>query len=475
MSKYKRLGKNVVLVFFGNAGSKLLNLLLLPFYTRWLSVEDYGITDMLNVYVMLLTGLVTASIAEAVFVFPKTATKEEQKSYFSSGLFIAIVFLAVAAILFLLSRYLFIKWDYESIFTDYTPQIYALLFVNFLQSYFQQFCRGIDKMKIYSTTGIILTVSTALFSFFFIPQLGVDGFIIAMILASFTAAVYSITASGGLRFFAMRLISKSHYLEMLKYSVPLIPNALMWWFIGYLNRPLIESYAGLKEVGLLAVANKFPSAVTMVFAVFFYSWQISVMEEFGKKDYKAFYNNILKVLVFALCLCSIGLAIFSELIIGLMTSESYHKAWVYIPILALAPLFQAISSFSSANFMAAKTTKYVFYSSIVGAIASLALNFTLIPVLGLWGAVISIVIAHILMAVTRVCFAWRYVELTEIKLLVITLMLTAIIALAIIFIINSFYKWLSIIAILTALLLLNRKLLAQLVLRVKSAYENYRK
>ena len=148
MSKYKRLGKNVVLVFFGNAGSKLLNLLLLPFYTRWLSVEDYGITDMLNVYVMLLTGLVTASIAEAVFVFPKTATKEEQKSYFSSGLFIALIFLAIAAVLFLISRYLFVKWDYESIFTDYTPQIYALLFVNFLQSYFQQFCRGIDKMKV---------------------------------------------------------------------------------------------------------------------------------------------------------------------------------------------------------------------------------------------------------------------------------------------------------------------------------------
>jgi O-antigen/teichoic acid export membrane protein len=63
MGKYSRLGKNTLLVFIGNAGAN--GLLMLPFYTRWLSVEDYGTTDIINVYVSLLLGLVTACIARA--------------------------------------------------------------------------------------------------------------------------------------------------------------------------------------------------------------------------------------------------------------------------------------------------------------------------------------------------------------------------------------------------------------------------
>ena len=85
MGKYSRLGKNTLLVFIGNAGAKLIGLLMLPFYTRWLSVEDYGTTDIITVYVTFLMYIVTCSLAEAIFVFPKGAEREKQKSYFSSG------------------------------------------------------------------------------------------------------------------------------------------------------------------------------------------------------------------------------------------------------------------------------------------------------------------------------------------------------------------------------------------------------
>ena len=473
MGKYKRLGKNIFFVFIGNAGAKLLNLFLLPFYTRWLSVEDYGITDMLNVYVMLLTGLVTASIAEAVFVFPKSSSRNDQKSYFSSGLFIALVFLLAAAILFMLIKFLLLRNNLESIFTDFTLEIYILLLVNFLQSYFQQFCRGIDKMKVYSSTGVVLTVSTAIYSFFFIPTFGVNGFVWAMILASLTAAIYSFFASGAYSYLVFDAINKEKYLEMLKYSLPLMPNAIMWWFIGYLNRPLIESYSGLNSVGLLSVANKFPSAITMLFAVFFYSWQISVIEEFGKQGYKQFYNKVLNLLILGLSLGSILLAICSKLIISLVTTEEFHGAWVYVPVLALAPLLHAISSYSSANFTASRQTKYTFYSSMIGALASIVFNFSLIPTFGLWGAVIAIVMAHLTMSIARVSYAWRYVKVTNLPLLLLTLVLTVSICFSISFIGESGLKFMLVLIFSVALFSFNYPFLKQLYLESKLAYGDY--
>ena len=51
MNKYKRLGKNSLLVFIGSIGSKLLAILMLPFYTAWLSVENYGDIDLVGTYV----------------------------------------------------------------------------------------------------------------------------------------------------------------------------------------------------------------------------------------------------------------------------------------------------------------------------------------------------------------------------------------------------------------------------------------
>ena len=69
MNKYKRLGKNTFLVFIGNTGSKLIALVMLPFYTSWLSVEDYGVTDIINVYVSFLVSIVSCCIAESIFIF----------------------------------------------------------------------------------------------------------------------------------------------------------------------------------------------------------------------------------------------------------------------------------------------------------------------------------------------------------------------------------------------------------------------
>ena len=44
---------------------------------------------------------------------------------------------------------------------------------------------------------------------------------------------------------------------MLKYSAPLIPNTLMWWFINSSSRFAIGYFSGLEANGLYAVSTKF--------------------------------------------------------------------------------------------------------------------------------------------------------------------------------------------------------------------------
>lgn len=411
MSRYARLGKNTVLVFIGNAGSKVISLLMLPFYTRWLSVEDYGTTDIITVYTLLLMGLVTACITDAIFIFPKGQIQERQKSYFSSGMAFVVLALIITALLFKVAYAIFIYNGSPNTFTENLWSIYGLLAAMVLQSYVQQFVRSIDKMKVYSITGIVTTCCTALYSFFFIPSLGVIGFVLAMIFAYLSAAVYSFFASDAYKHLAIKSVAKEPCLEMLRYSIPLIPNDIMWWFVTALNRPLMESYLGMHSVGIYAVAGKLPGILSMMFAIFTTSWQISVLEEYGKEGYSHFFNKTFRVLMVGLMFLFFGITICSKLIISIFAAEPFFDAWRYVPVLTLGVVFSCIGGFAGSNFAATRESKYYFYSSVWGAITAIAMNFLLIPYLGMMGAAISSLLSFVIISASRIAYGWKYVKI----------------------------------------------------------------
>ena len=93
MDKYKRLGKNTLLIFLGNAGSKLITLIMLPIYTHWLSPSEYGTTDVILSYSSLALGVISMCIADAIFVISKSVTDDEKKQLYTSGWLFSIVIL----------------------------------------------------------------------------------------------------------------------------------------------------------------------------------------------------------------------------------------------------------------------------------------------------------------------------------------------------------------------------------------------
>jgi O-antigen/teichoic acid export membrane protein len=189
----------------------------------------------------------------------------------------------------------------------------------------------------------------------------------------------------------------------------------MWLFVSAFNRPLIEHYEGLSSVGVFSVANKFPGIAIILFSVFLSSWQISVLEEFKKDNYEKFYNNVLRIIFFVLVLLSCLITVLSETIISIMTNQNFLSAANYLPILSFAVLFSSVSGFVGANFSAIKKSKYYFYSSLFGAIASIFLNWFLIPIFGLLGAAISVAISYFIMSVFRVIYSWKFVKILKPK------------------------------------------------------------
>lgn len=462
MSKYSRLGKNTLLVLFGNFGSKMISFFMLPFYTKWLSVEDYGITDLITIYASFFLGIITCCISESIFIFPKGKSVIKQKEYFSTGLFFSFISFIVFGVLFYFSNEILIHYEIKNSFSEYTWLIYLVIVGTFLQNYIQQFTRSINKIKVYSISGIVLTVTEVLIAFFLIPKYGVFGFVLSKILSLFIASVYTLVHSKSYRYFSLKCSRKEIVIEMLKYSIPLIPNGIMWLLVSAVNRPILEKYHGLYEVGLFALGSKFSSLLIVIISVFMLSWQISALEEFGEKGYKEFYNKVLSSVLFLLVFLSCGITIFSRNIVSLTVSEKFIEAWRLIPILTFSVLFSFVSSFVGVNFSAVKKSKYYFYSSLYGAITSIIMNVFLTPKFGFYGAAISVLGSYIVMAISRIIYSWKYVEISKIERYVFMLLINASLIFIVLHVESMNLKFISSSILIVVLLVINKHLISNL-------------
>lgn len=409
MSRSGKLAKNITFITIGNIGSKLVGFIMLPFYTTWLSPADYGVTDLLGVYANLMLNIVACDISDAIYIFPVDAPRKKVIRYYSTGFFFQVFCSIICLIIFAgLSLS-----GIPGTFGQNLGYIYGILISALFQKYTQDFCRGINKMSVFSYTGIIQTGTVALFSFLLIPQYGVYGFVMATILSNVLSTLFTFVYSRSYHYLSFSAFDKSMLNEMLKFSIPLMPSAVMWWLISSLNKPLLETYIGLFALGLIAVAGKLPGVMSMVFNFFQQAWIVTVVEEYKKPDFSCHFNKMFQMVIAVQVAVCFLIIVFSKPFINLMTTKEFYEAWKYIPLLSISVIFSNASAFLGTVFSAVRKSKYTFYSVILGGISALLFNYLLIPLWGIWGACLAICLAHAITTMSRVYFSRNLICFTN--------------------------------------------------------------
>lgn len=466
-NRYKRLAKNSFWTLFGNAGSKLLAFLLLPLYTRWLGTAGFGESDLITTYSSFFVCVMTMCVADAIFVFTKNQTDIEKKSYFSTSLVFITAILGVWAAIWYVLEFLFVINDVRNSFADNLWYIYFIVVTTFAQTFTQQFILSIEKIKLYSLTGIVYTIVTFVFSYLLIPILGVRGYILSMIIANLFTSCYSFFFSKSYRYLSSQ-IEWHRVSNILKYSIPLIPNAIMWWLVSALNRPVMEHHLTYADIGIFAVANRFPGVITMVFAVFSSAWNISVFEEYGKEGYEDFYIKTFRTLFFSISLVASFVLVFSQQIILVFAAPEFSDAWMYMLVLIIGAVFSCMSAFFGTNFGVVKKSKYFFYSSVWGAGTAIVFNFLLIPLFGLWGTSISVLLSFVVMMITRYIYSLKFVSVSLVAPIFRNILLLAFIALLSFYVSNVMLKITLALSLIVVFSLSEKQLLMNIVSNLKS-------
>lgn len=397
MNKYKKLGKNVALLTIGNFSSKVLSFLLVPFYTAILSTAEYGTSDMLTTSVNLIMPIFTLMIYEAVMRYALDVS-DDRKQVFSTGLYVTVIGCLVVGIGAQFFRLFESAKDYVWLFIFY---YISLVFYNLIL----QFVKGIEKVGVYSVAGVMNTfiyiMCNIVFLLFF--KWGIRGYLLAFVVGHTLSALYAFIYAKVYLYVIHYSKLKIEYLKnMLRYSVPMIPNSISWWISNSSDKYILTYFWGVSENGIYSVAYKIPSILTIVINIFISAWQISAIDDFGSEESKKFYANIYDKYE---CLLFIGSAILigiTQIISKYLFSKDFYGAWLFTPILICASVFNSLAAFYGSIYTSAKKTSMLLYSTLIGAVGNIVLNFALIPKFGAMGAAIATMFSYIMVWLVRV-------------------------------------------------------------------------
>lgn len=387
MSKYKRLAKNIFMLLAGNFVARIIGFFMVPFYTSILSTSDYGIADLITNIVFVILPIFSLLMEEAVMRF-SLDKENDNREVFDISLKIStmgfLIFISISPIIFIFNN---VKKYYGYIIIYYI--------ITWLYNLISNYMKGLDRIGAITTAGILHTFTYFGLNIYFLAilKIGVHGYLLAIILSNFIVICFLVYSSGIYKKnFSLKKTDWELAKKMLNYSIPMIPNYILWWINNASDRFLITFFCGTSINGIYSVAYKIPSLLSSVTAIFSSAWQISSVDNFGSEESINFYNKVYSFYSGVLFIGGSILILFSKFLAYILYAKDFFEAWKITPILILAYIFSALAQYLNSIFSASKKTKILMYSSLLGAVVNIILNVILIPkFLGIGAAIATLI------------------------------------------------------------------------------------
>lgn len=424
MSKGKDLAKNTAIVSIGKICTQLITFFLLPVYTAVLSNEEYGVVDLLNTLTSLLLPIATLQIEQGIFryLLDCRENKEKQTTLITTVSKFILVQSAICILIFLCAS--------PFIHNEYKYFLMANLLMGILSSISLQICRGLGDNKTYAVGSFITGALTVILNVIFIVTFkwGAYGMLIATAISNLLCAIYVFVKKKIYKYIDIKQNDKKLLKDIIKYSVPLIPNMISWWIVSASDRTIISAVIGVAQNGIYSAANKFSGIFSTLYSVFNLTWTESASININSEDRDEFFSKIFDFIVRffgSLCLGTIAVMPF---VFGILVNEKFAESYYQIPILILGSVFNILVSFLGSVYVAKKLTKEIAKTSIIAAIINIVVNVALINQIGLYAASISTVIAYFAMFIYRWIDVKKYVSIKTNKTLIAVLSVSFLVA-----------------------------------------------
>lgn len=422
MSKESTLIKNTAIIGIGNLSTKILTFFLLPLYTTVLATDDYGIIDVLMTVSSLVIPFVSLEMSSGVFRFIINKHKSEDIEEVISTGFFAEVFGLVGMLIFLGFVNCFYKIPHIFVFVFYIISMSLMKFIG-------DTLRGLGNNVLYSTSNFLVTLISLLLNLILILFLEMKGeaILLAASIGNICGIIITIVCEKLWKYISFKKVKQNVFHDLLKYTLPLIPNTVSWWVVSASDRLLILIFLGASANGIYASANKIPGIYTTIFTVYSLAWTEAVARNNEDHSFisSVFYKSI-NIMIFML----MGIITCSSLFFEVLIGKDYIDSYWHILILLIAIFFSSCASLLGGIFAGKMESKSVMHTTIVGAIVNLAFNIVAIKFIGLYASSLSTAIAYFIVFLIRYiqCKKWYSLQLFKRKDMPVIILLLGVIA-----------------------------------------------
>ena len=378
----------------GSLGSKLVLFLLLPIYTHVLSDGEYGIADLVFTMGDLILPFVSLAFYNGLLRYGLMEGKHR-----NALLCTVIVFLVGSGATVLLTPLLGL---YPAI-SNWKWYLCAHVVVHFARNSALVYLKVKDKNKAYAILSIVQALLLVGFNvlFLIVFKLGIIGYLLSTILSNAILAILALIIGGMLPDIKGAKLEKPLFKEMVTYSIPFIFNDVSWGVIHSADKIMIESMINGSMLGLYTAASKIPALVNAFTAIFSQAWGLASIKEYDSTNDTKFYTNVFNYFCAAVFGVTILLITVIKPFMKIYVGSGFTESWKYVPLLLASAAFAAVSTFAGNMFGAFKQSRPIMTSTLIAGAANVVINYLLIPVLGVFGAVIGTVSAYFIVAVIR--------------------------------------------------------------------------
>lgn len=408
--------ENFIIYGLGGIISKIIPLIMVPIVTRIMPTSEYyGISDLSNTVVQFTSAIAVMGMYDATFrMFFEKSEGEYKKKVCSTALTFTMVTSLIVFIVMVLMRDVIAQWFFGNRQYAYVVYLSAMAtLVGGTNSIIAAPTRMQNRRKTYL---LMNTISPVLSYSISIPMLLAGHYVIALPLAGVLSGLIMEISFGVLNreWFNLKLFDKSILKNMLAIAIPLLPNFLIYWIFNSSDRVMITNMIGISEAGIYSVGSKLGHVSQLIYTAFAGGWQYFAFSTMKEKNQVKSNSIIFEYLGIISFIATAFVCAWSYLIFEILFTEEYLSGYIIVPYLFLAPLLQMLFQVAANQFLVVKKTWPSVFILSSGALLNIAINYFLIPVLGIEGASIATLIGYIVSDIICV------IVLVKMKLMVIS-------------------------------------------------------
>jgi O-antigen/teichoic acid export membrane protein len=389
----------------GLLGNLAVGLVSFPIFTRVLSVSEYGVMDLGQRLLLLLTVASKAGIQNAALrLYSKSECANNTRSartYYSTLFFGMLATSGVVLCLCLLVAVLFPGTITVGALGSLVYLLASLALLRAMGSILWGFLRIEERTKSFNIISVASKVATIAVVCSLLPWIGHSARTY-FVGTAWVEALFVVGLSAWLQWrgvLSVKCFKFDMFREAVAFGAPLIVYEFAFAILGSTDRFLVRHYLGSDALGFYAVAHGLARNVNELLvaplSLALIPIYMRIWASQGAEKTSAFLTVALDLFIVAAAGALAVLAASGHAVVVVLASSKYLGAERLIPVILAALLVYAMHVFVAAGLLIHKRTLLMAGVLVVSSIANIGLNCLLLPRMGLMGGAVATLLSYL--------------------------------------------------------------------------------